>query len=157
LSDALLVTTTVSYFRDVRRNGVSALAKEATFMRDGHLLKRKGREFAKNFVWMAVVFGGMAAILAAVTDLSLVGVMAFVGVCVAVMATIVTVTVLWSGAHNETPLSGHDFPAAPPDRGDLSGGGWDGGEGGDGGGVGEWADLRGISGENHYGRRGGCV
>jgi hypothetical protein len=95
------------------------------FMRDGHLLKRTGREFAKNLIWMAVVFGSLAAILAAVTDLSLVGVMAFVGVCV-------TVIVLWSGAHDETPLSGHDFPAAPPDRGDLSGGGWDGG--GDGGG-----------------------
>ena len=101
-------------------------------MRGVHLLKRAGREFLRNLIWMAVVFGSLAAILAAVTDLSLVGVMAFVGVCVAVMATIVTVIVLWSGAHDETPLSGRDFPAAPPDRGDLPGGGWDGG--GDGGG-----------------------
>jgi hypothetical protein len=102
----------------------------------GHLLKRAGTEFAKNLLWMAVVFGSLAAILAAVTDLSLVGVMAFVGVCVAVMATIVTVIVLWSGAHDETPLSGHDFPAAPPEArgGDLSGGGWDAGGGGEGGG-----------------------
>jgi hypothetical protein len=101
----------------------------------GHLLKRAGTEFAKNLLWMAVVFGSLAAILAAVTDLSLVGVMAFVGVCVAVMATIVTVIVLWSGARGEPRLGGHDFPAAPPDRRDLSGGGWDGG-GGDGGGWG---------------------
>jgi hypothetical protein len=136
LSDALLVTTRVSYVRNVRRSGVSALAKEAMSMRSsGHLLQRAGREFARNLIWMAVVFGGLAAFLAAATDLSLVGVMAFVGVCVAVMAAIVTVIGLWSGAHNETPLSGYEFPAAPPDRGDLSGDGRDDG-GGDGGGWG---------------------
>ena len=71
-------------------------------MRDGHLLKRAGREFAKNLTWMAVVFGLLAAVLAAATDLSLVGTMAFVGVCVAVVAGIVTVVVIWSGAHDET-------------------------------------------------------
>jgi hypothetical protein len=60
-------------------------------MRDGHLLKRASTEFVRNLLWMAVVFGSLAAILAAVTDLSLVEVMAFVGVCVAVMAAIVTV------------------------------------------------------------------
>jgi hypothetical protein len=131
-----LSTYVLRYLREVRRNGVSALAKEAMAMRSsGHLLKRAGREFVRKLIWMAVVFGGMAAFLAAATDLSLIGVMAFVGVCVVVMAAIVTVIVLWSSAHNETPLSGHDFPAAPPDRGDLSGGGWDGG-GGDGGGWG---------------------
>jgi hypothetical protein len=51
--------------------------KEAMAMRDGHLLKRAGREFVRNLIWMAVVFGSLAAILAAVTDLSLVEVMAF--------------------------------------------------------------------------------
>jgi hypothetical protein len=103
------------------------------FMRDGHLLKRTGREFAKNFVWMAVVFGGLAAFLAAASDLSLIGVMAFVGVSVAIMAAIVTVVVLWSGARDETRLSGHDHPGSPPYRGDWPSGGWD-GSGGDGGG-----------------------
>jgi uncharacterized membrane protein YgcG len=106
-------------------------------MRDGHLLKRAGREFAKNVIWMVVVFGSLAAILVAATDLPLVGAMAFVGVSVAVVAAIVTVVVLWSGARDETPLSGHDYPGSPPDRGDWpSGGGWDGGGGGDGGGWG---------------------
>jgi hypothetical protein len=107
------------------------------FMRDGHLLQRAGREFAKNFVWMAVVFGGLAAFLAAASDLSLIGVMAFVGVSVAIMAAIVTVIVLWSGSRNEAALSGHDYPGSPPDRGgDWPSGGWDGGGGGDGGGWG---------------------
>jgi hypothetical protein len=128
----------VSYFRNVTRSGVSALAKEAMSMRSsGHLLRRAGREFVRNLIWMALVFGSLAAILAAVTDLSLVGVMAFVGVCVAIMAAIVTVGVLWSGAHDEPRLGGHDYPGSPPEaRGsDWPGGGWDGG-GGDGGGWG---------------------
>jgi hypothetical protein len=87
---------------------------------------------------MALVFGSLAAILAAVTDLSLVRVMVFVGVCVAVMAAIVTVGVLWSGAHDEPRLGGHDYTGSPPEaRGsDWPGGGWDGGGGGDGGGWG---------------------
>jgi hypothetical protein len=67
-------------------------------VRDGHLLKRAGPEFVGNLIWMAVVFGSLADILAAVTDLSLVEVMTFVGICMAVMAAIVTVVVLWSGA-----------------------------------------------------------
>jgi hypothetical protein len=108
------------------------------FMRSVHLLKHAGREFAKNFVWMAVVFGAMAAFLAAASDLSLVGVMAFVGASVAVMGAIMTVVVLWSGARNKTLLSGGDYPGSPPDRGadDWPSGGWDGGGGGDGGGWG---------------------
>jgi hypothetical protein len=116
--------------------------KEAMAMRDGHLLKRAGTEFAKNLIWLAVVLGSLAAILAAVTDLSLVGLMAFVGVSVAVMAAIVTVGVLWSGADNQPRLGGHDYPGSPPDRGgddrggDWPVGGWDGGGGGDGGGWG---------------------
>jgi hypothetical protein len=51
----------------------------------GRLLQRAGREFVRNLLWMGVVFGSLGAILAAVTDLSLVGVMAFVGVSVVVM------------------------------------------------------------------------
>ena len=95
-------------------------------MRDGHLVKRAGREFARNLLWMAVVLGSLAAILVAATDLPLAGVMVFVGVFAAVMAAIVTVVVIWSGAHDETTrLSGHDYPGSPPDRGDWPGGGWD--------------------------------
>jgi hypothetical protein len=104
LSDALLVTTRVSYFRNVRTSAVSALVKEAMTMRSsGHLLKRAGREFLRNLIWMAVVFGSLAAILVAATDLPLVGTMVFVGVSVAVLAAIVTVGVLWSGAPDEWP------------------------------------------------------
>jgi hypothetical protein len=101
-------------------------------------LKRAGREFVRNLLWMAVVFGSLAAILAVVTELSLVEVMAFVGVCVAVMAAIVTVGVLWRGAHDEPRLGGHADSGSPPEirGGDWPGGGWwDGGEG-DGGGWG---------------------
>ena len=111
-------------------------------MRDGHLLKRAGREFAKNLLWMGVVFGLLAVVLAAATNLPLVGTMAFVGVCVAVVAAAVTVVVIWSGAYDErTRLGGHDDPGSPSDRGGWDdvekwtghSGGGDGG-GGDGGG-----------------------
>ena len=44
----------ISYFRNVTRSGYSAVVKEAMAMRDGHLLKRAGREFAKNLTWMAL-------------------------------------------------------------------------------------------------------
>jgi hypothetical protein len=105
----------------VTRSGYSAVVKEAMAMRDGHLLKRAGREFAKNLLWMAVVLGSLAAILVAATDLPLAGVIFFVGVFAAVMAAIVTVVVIWSGAYDETTrLGGHDDPGSPPDRG-----GWD--------------------------------
>src|SRR5215212_4568605 len=84
----------------------------------GHLLKRAGREFAKNLLWMAVVLGVLAAILVAATDLPLAGGIFFVGVFAAVMAAIVTVVVIWSGAYDETRrLGGHDSPGSPRDRG----------------------------------------
>ena len=87
----------------------------------GNLLKRAGREFSKNLLWMAVVLGSLAAILVAATDLPPVGVMFFVGVFSAVMATIVTVVAIWSGAYEETKRrGGHDTPGSPADRG-----GWD--------------------------------
>jgi ABC-type long-subunit fatty acid transport system fused permease/ATPase subunit len=103
------------------------VVKEAMTMRDGHLLKRAGREFANNFIWMAVVLGLLVAVLAAATDLSLVGMMAFVGVFAAVVAAIVTVVVIWSRAPDGTTRpGGHDYPSSPPDRGGRSGGGgWD--------------------------------
>jgi hypothetical protein len=100
------------------RSGYSAVVKEAMAMRDGHLLKRAGREFARNLLWMAVVLGSLAAILVVATDLSLAGVMVFVGVFAAVMAAIVTVVVIWSGAYDETKR--RRDPGSPPDRG-----GWD--------------------------------
>jgi hypothetical protein len=127
LSDALLVTPRVSYFRDVTRSRVSALVKEAMAMRSsGHLLRRAGREFVKNLLWMGVVFGLLAAVLVVATNLPLVGTMAFVGVFVAVAAAVVTVVVIWSGAYDErTRLGGHNYPGSPPDRGDGPGGGWE--------------------------------
>src|SRR3954469_1488044 len=92
----------------------------------GHLLKRAGREFAKNLLWMAVVLGALAAILVAATDLPLAGVIFFVGVFAAVMAGIGAGGAIWSGAYDEPKrLGGHDYPGSPPDRGDRSGGGWD--------------------------------
>ena len=106
-------------------------------MRDGHLLRRVGREFAKNLLWMVVAFGALAAILVATTDLPLVGTMAFVGAAAAVMAAVVTGVVLGSNAHDETPVGGHHHPGVSPDRGDWpDGGSFDGGGGADGGGWG---------------------
>ena len=76
----------------------------------------------------------MAAILIAATDLPLVGVVAYLGVTVAVMVAIMTLVVLGSRAHEEMPSDGgQDSPVAPPDNWPV--GGWDGG-GGDGGGGG---------------------
>jgi uncharacterized membrane protein YgcG len=132
-------------FRDVARSGVFAPVKEAMAMRDGHLLRRAGREFAKNLIWMVVAFGAMAAILVAATDLPLVGAMAFVGAAASVMASIVTGVVIGSGARDETPIGGqqHHYPVgyypvgSPGPGGDWSdGGGWDGGGGAEGGGGG---------------------
>ena len=104
----------------------------------GHLLQRAGREFVKNLLWMGVVFGLLAAVLVVATNLPLVGTMAFVGVCVAVMAAVVTVVVIWSGAYDETKRrGGHDSPGSPADRGgwdDLEK--WTGHSGGGGGGGG---------------------
>lgn len=80
----------------------------------GHLLRRAGREFVKNLLWMGVVFGLLAAVLVVATSLPLVGTMAFVGVCVAVAATVVTVVAIWSGASG-----------SPPARSDGPGGGWE--------------------------------
>jgi hypothetical protein len=90
-------------------------------MRDGHLLKRAGKEFARNLLWMAVVLVVLAAILVAATDLPLAGVMVFVGAFAAVMAAIMTVVVIWSGAYDETKRrGGNDHPGSPADHG-----GWD--------------------------------
>ena len=107
-------------------------------MRDGHLLKRAGREFVNNLAWMLVVFGSLGAILVFATQLPLLGVAAFVGIFASAMAAIVTVLALWSGAHEDTsPGGGHSYPGAPPaGGGGWLGGGWDGGGGGAGGGGG---------------------
>ena len=108
-------------------------------MRDGHLLKRAGREFVNNLAWMLVVFGSLGAILVFATQLPLLGVAAFVGIFASAMAAIVTVGVLWSGAYEDTsPGGGHSYPGPPHVGGGSAwlGGSWDGGWGGDGGGGG---------------------
>jgi hypothetical protein len=110
-------------------------------MRDGHPLKRAGKEFARNLIWMLLVFGPLGAILIPVAHLPLLGVFALVGFFVSVTAAIMTAVALWSGAHDEALLSSHNHPGLPPEgRGlggwDGGGGGWHGGEGfggGDGG------------------------
>ncbi len=108
--------------------------------RAGNRLKRAGREFVKNLAWLLGVFRALGAVLVFATQLPLLGVAAFVGISVSVMAAIVTVVALWSGAPDESPLGGHTYPGVPPDGGGLGGwhgGGWDGGGGGgDGGGGG---------------------
>jgi hypothetical protein len=104
----------------VTRSEYSAVVKEAmAIMRSsGHLLKRARREFAKNLIWMTVVLGLLAAILVAATDLPPAGVLFFDGVFATVMAAIVTVVVIWSGAYDETKhRGGHDSPGSPSDRG----------------------------------------
>ena len=105
-------------------------------MRTVSLLKRGSREFLRNLLWMVAAFGALGAILIFATQLPLLGVATFVGIFASAMAAIVTVVALWSGAQDETSLSGHNHHSgAPPDRGgDWAGGGWDGGGGGDGGG-----------------------
>jgi hypothetical protein len=121
--------------------------KEARAMRAGHLLKRAGREFVRNLLWMVVDFGPLAAILIFATSITLVGALPFVGIFVCAVAAIITVFVLWSGAHDETLLSGnrgtghesghHSGGTYYP--GFLDGGGaGDGGSGADGGGGGGW-------------------
>jgi hypothetical protein len=115
----------LSYFRNVRRSEICALAKEAMAMREGHLLKRAGTGFVRYLLWMLMVFGLLGAILIAAADVPLVGVVAFVGVPVAVMAAIMTMVVLWSGAYEEAPRGGRDSLGSPPDHGgDDRGGDW---------------------------------
>jgi hypothetical protein len=116
--------------------------KEAMAMRAVHLLnllKRAGKEFVRNLAWLLAAFGVLGVILVFATHLPLLGVLAFVGIFASVIAAIATVVALWSGAHDETFLSGRNHhPGSPPDRGgDWAGGGWgDGaGGGGDGGGA----------------------
>ncbi len=83
---------------------------------------------------MLVVFGPMAAILGYVAGAPLVGVLAFVGASVAVIAAVMTALALWAGApEEEVALGGHHAAEPPEGRGLGGGGGWHGG-GGDGGG-----------------------
>jgi hypothetical protein len=96
--------------------------KEAMSMRSsGPLLRRAGRKFVRNLVWWAGFFGAPVAILAAVFGFYFVGVLAFVGALVAVMAAIMTVGELWSGAPDEPTLpheptlGGHDYHIQHPE------------------------------------------
>jgi vacuolar-type H+-ATPase subunit I/STV1 len=96
----------------------------------GHLLKRTGREFVRNVIWLLAIFGLLGAILVYATDLPLLGVAAFVGIFASVMAAIATVVVIWSGAPDETFLSGHNYPGVPHEGGGLDH--WPDGGGGEG-------------------------
>ena len=114
-------------------------------MRAGHLLKRAGREFGRNLIWMVVAFGPLTAVLILAPNITLLGAWPFVGLFVSALAAPLTVLTLWSGAHDETLLSGNSrtghesghhsggtyYPGFLDD-----GGGVDGGSGVDGGGGG---------------------
>jgi hypothetical protein len=100
----------------------------------GHLLRRAGREFLRNLIWCLVGFAPLGAILVAWTDSSLSEVLALGGIFATVLAALITAPVVWSGAHDEPRLGGHDYPGSPAGHGGEWGGGWgDGGYGGDGG------------------------
>jgi hypothetical protein len=135
LSDALLVTTRVSYFRNVTRSGVSALVKEAMAMRSsGHLLQRAGREFLRNLIWCLVGFAPLGAILVAWTDSSLSEVLAPGGTFATVLAALITVPVVWSGGDGEARVGGDSGGWSQPGYYYLDGGGHYGGGGESGGG-----------------------
>src|SRR3712207_4042374 len=76
-------------------------------MRAGHLLKRAGREFGRNLIWMVVAFGPLTAVLIFAPNITLLGAWPFVGIFVSSVAAPLTVLTLWSGAHDETLLSGN--------------------------------------------------
>ncbi len=102
-------------------------------MRAVHLLKRAGKEFVRNLSWMLAAFGPLAAILIFATSITLLGALPLIGIFVCAVALIITVLVLWSGAHDETKHSVGHQPGTSPDRGGDWFGGW-----GDGGGGGGW-------------------
>ncbi len=113
-------------------------------MRVVHLLKRAGRKFVRNLFWMLVAFGPLAAILILFASLPLVGALPYFGIIVSVIAAIITVLELWSGAHDEAYLSANRgmSPESAHSSGGtyypgfLDGGAGDGSGGGDGGGGG---------------------
>jgi hypothetical protein len=132
--------------------GIRSVEKEAMAMLAVQLLKRAGREFLRNLGWMLVAFGPLAAVLVFFAGVPLLGALPFVGIFVSVMAAIVTVLALWSGAHDDTLLrsnrglsedsgyysGGTYYPGFLDSEGvgDGSGGGDGAGAGGDGGGGG---------------------
>ena len=61
------------------------------------LLKRAGREFLRNLLWIVVTFGPLTAALIYVTNITLVGVLVFGGVFVPVWAAVATVVMVWDG------------------------------------------------------------
>ncbi len=114
-------------------------------MRAVQLLKRAGREFVRNLIWMGVAFSPLAAIVIFATNITLVGALPFVGIFVCAVAAIVTVLTLWSGAHDEalqsanwgmSPESAHSSGGTYYPGFLDGGGGGDGCGGGDGGGGG---------------------
>ena len=104
----------------------------------GPFLKKAGRKFVRNLLWMLALFGTLGALLVFSTQLPLLEVVALVGICVSVSAALVTVVALWDGTTtpDEARLGGHNYPELRPD-GSSGSGGWHGGRGdGDGGGGG---------------------
>ena len=113
--------------------------------RGGHLPNRVGREFAKNLIWILVFIGPLAALVFFAAGTPLVGLLAFVGICVLPLAAIVTLVALWSGAPDETLRGyygvegeGGYTPRSGGGYGGYDGSGYDGGafDGGGGGGDG---------------------
>jgi len=94
----------------------------------------------RNLIWVLVVFGPLATLVLFAAGISLLWALAFVVVSMSIMAAILAVLQLWSGAYDETFHSSHNYTGVPPSGSDIglgSGGGWDGGSGGgDGGGGG---------------------
>ncbi len=102
----------------------------------GPFLKRAGRKFVRNLLWMLALFGTLGALLVFSTQLPLLEVAVLVGICVSLSAVLITVVALWDGTTpDEAHLSSHNYPGPRPDGGGS--GGWHGGRGdGDGGGGG---------------------
>jgi uncharacterized membrane protein YgcG len=119
--------------------------KEAMAMRAVHLLKRGGRKFARTLFWMLVAFGPLAAILIYFANLPILLAFPYVVIFGSVIAAIMTVLALWSGAHDEaipsanrgmSPESAHSSGGTYYPGLLDGGGGADGSGGGDGGGGG---------------------
>ena len=105
----------------------------------GHLLRRAGREFVRNLIWVLVAYAPLAAILAFGANTPLRGVLILGGIFVPATAAFVTVVVLRGDASDEVVLRGdgrtwgesgyHSGGTYYPDFLDGGGGGGDGGGG----------------------------
>ena len=98
-------------------------------MRDGHLLRRAGREFAKNLIWMVVAFGA-GRHLGSHDGSAAGGDDGLRQRRVGRQSAIVTGVVIGSNAHDETPSVGSSTTisirrvARPVATGAMAGLGW---------------------------------